>query len=906
MTSKLPTTAVTIYCFIKKLNKETMNKPEKQGPNFASLCSLVSGVRVLDKDKIQPHEASVLCEATASQSKCEYYFDHVINGKTEIASSYRKYLHPLVEQVVAGKSVAMLANSIPRNDFVPYLVGIDDAEKPSPALLVAMVTDLLKVQTGAKHAGTVTFSWYKLNCDKSETLVDVLREASGPQGNDKKPHDLLLREVGRGRGMTVSGLWEVEIASGGDIEAIINHVLQVYGEGDNMTNAHSVFQFVYTPANAKKTVAPTGKSIMSSQHDPAGVGRLNFIVLSSLTSYDYNTLSLAKIAHHPMAAFEHDWIHKLQHVMEWMHSGRPSPPYHKSRLVLLLRDVLCGRQPCALLQCIDKFSANNGHTANTKTSDVVSLPDMQEMYLDTVHKWFQIMSSISYTRDPKVVTSNPFAYPSDKVATAAEAPKKAASAVGPPKSKTGTTASLASAKRAASPHNRPLASTAAPTPSEKRSSSAPRERHNDVPVVTAPVPSEDTELRDNLKKKMENVHHVHAHTHASNDISPAWAASAAASISAASPNPPPPPPARDVPADLVPTAIPFADSHSHGPTHGYTHGHGSGHGSGHSMGVAEHNHEFDHEYEHEHEHDKKALRKTSAFNSGHGAPSHGPPVHAVHGRHSPADDQHHGGMSETDKHAMVMLHKALEEQKRETACARQELEEMTSKYDSSREAYELLVDTIKQEGSMLKQKDRENYSKALRDLKDYAIYKDVIEAAMVRLQGELDTVLQENKNLKIEGEKNLRAMRKKLSTSQRYDHYATNVYKKYAETDSQMAILEQEKKKLVREKDHLQDALTHSRAQLREMQDKYENEESNLSYNALLLKVNEYENNPNFKKFMRSRRGGGGSSLSESGITSTTSAEHELSALKSAHAKALEKLLTLQEENDDMRQAVSR
>ena len=51
---------------------------------------------------------------------------------------------------------------------------------------------------------------------------------------------------------------------------------------------------------------------------------------------------------------------------------------------------------------------------------------------------------------------------------------------------------------------------------------------------------------------------------------------------------------------------------------------------------------------------------------------------------------------------------------------------------------------------MLKQKDRENYHKALRDLKDYSIYKEVIEAAMVRLQSELDTVLTENKVLLID------------------------------------------------------------------------------------------------------------------------------------------------------------
>jgi chromosome segregation ATPase len=170
---------------------------------------------------------------------------------------------------------------------------------------------------------------------------------------------------------------------------------------------------------------------------------------------------------------------------------------------------------------------------------------------------------------------------------------------------------------------------------------------------------------------------------------------------------------------------------------------------------------------------------------------------------------------------------------------------------------------------------------------------------MVRLQGELDAVLQENKNLKEESEKSLRVMRKKLNTSQRYDHYATSVHKKAAEADGQVATLEAEKKKLAREKDHLQDSLAHCRAQLQEMQDKYENEENNISYNALLLKVNEYENNPSFRKY-KSRRG---TALGES--IANGQAEQELAALKVAHAKALEKLMTLQEENDDMRQAVS-
>lgn len=46
---------------------------------------------------------------------------------------------------------------------------------------------------------------------------------------------------------------------------------------------------------------------------------------------------------------------------------------------------------------------------------------------------------------------------------------------------------------------------------------------------------------------------------------------------------------------------------------------------------------------------------------------------------------------------------------------------------------------------MLKEQDRQSYKKALRDLKDYGVYKEVMEAAMVRLQKELDALVLENK-----------------------------------------------------------------------------------------------------------------------------------------------------------------
>lgn len=317
---------------------------------------------------------------------------------------YDKHVYPIVEQTMAGKSVGIIANSIPNNDFTSYLATPDDGH--SASLIVSIVAQLLKPINN--HAGSVAFSWYKIGCDKDETITDVLRCASAAAASDPKAAEaashLSLREVGRGRGMTVSGLWEVELASAADIEAIISHVLQMYPAGDSLSASHSVFQFVYTPREAKGTAA--AKSILSN--DSPGVGRFSFITLSCISSYDFNTLALARVARHPLHAYEHDWVQKLTHIVEWITSGRPSPPYHKSRLVLLLRDILCSRQSCLTLLCVDKFSSTNAtqQMGTGSNTSVVSENDIVAMYYEQIHKWFQIMSCVSYARDPKRKTSN--------------------------------------------------------------------------------------------------------------------------------------------------------------------------------------------------------------------------------------------------------------------------------------------------------------------------------------------------------------------------------------------------------------------------------------------------------------------------------------------------------------------
>jgi hypothetical protein len=56
------------------------------------------------------------------------------------------------------------------------------------------------------------------------------------------------------------------------------------------------------------------------------------------------------------------WIDHTRHVMQWMENKRASTPFHKSRLLLLLKDVLLRRQKAAILlmlqPTLDQHAAN--------------------------------------------------------------------------------------------------------------------------------------------------------------------------------------------------------------------------------------------------------------------------------------------------------------------------------------------------------------------------------------------------------------------------------------------------------------------------------------------------------------------------------------------------------------------
>jgi folate-binding Fe-S cluster repair protein YgfZ len=96
----------------------------------------------------------------------------------------------------------------------------------------------------------------------------------------------------------------------------------------------------------------------------------------------------------------------------------------------------------------------------------------------------------------------------------------------------------------------------------------------------------------------------------------------------------------------------------------------------------------------------------------------------------------------------VALSLALEASRAECAALRIAHTHTHNALTETQAAYDSLLIQLKEEGSMLSQRDRDRYKAALKDLRDYEIYKEVVEAAMEKLQRELENVVKENRDLR--------------------------------------------------------------------------------------------------------------------------------------------------------------
>ena len=298
--------------------------------------------------------------ADNGRARTEFTYNSIFNNQHEfIKSAYGRIVSPLISKTANGDSTMVVFGGLQSLKLNEFLL----SHTVMQGLISQAAGQLLNSVNEADHKiGSVTFSWYKIDCGSPEVITDVLKTAStsqGGAGGGKAAADgsLVLRELGKGRGMVVPGLWEVEVAGGGDIEAVINHLQKIVPEAADHSagNAHTIMQLTVTnqekAAQTKRSAEKQAHSAVGTVADNPGVGRITFVLLSNLSPAQQTTRPTGSRSSTPAPGRQpyYPWVTHTDTVMKWLESRHASTPFHKSRLLLFLKDVLLRRQKAALV-----------------------------------------------------------------------------------------------------------------------------------------------------------------------------------------------------------------------------------------------------------------------------------------------------------------------------------------------------------------------------------------------------------------------------------------------------------------------------------------------------------------------------------------------------------------------------
>jgi hypothetical protein len=575
-------------------------------------------------------ETKVKCGDLQSSHPTEFSFNKIFDGSQEFSlSCYNTVISPLVNQTLRGESSMAIFGGPPSLTFSNYLT----SQTGMHGLISQAATQLLAyLNRDGNRLGRVTFSWYQLDVSSFESVTDILKSASSSSAPDNKgASQLALREIGKGRGMYVPGIWEVEIANGGDVEAVIMRILQMLPIADHSKgHCHTVMQLSITNSAIadKGPEKDKGSKVASANQciDSPGVGRLTFLMLSELAQR--NSSASAASSGEPTFNFDrpYHWNSHLHTTVNWIESKRASPPFHKSRMVLFLRDVLCGRQNASFILLLK--------------------PSIEST--QTNFQWLELVSLFQrcYNSIKKSVSANTSSTPS-----LVKAPSVVSLSVMESISANNTSnASSTSSSTAAASFNQLL---------------------SDSSLSSSRMP------------------------------------------------PPPPPVAANNSAN-----------------NGGLNGNSSLNLNGNSRVSI-----------------KDTLNKQNLMPSTN--------VNASKAKLPDLDGY-------AQKEVEIALQLTIESQKKEIENLKSMLEMSQERYADNERAYNDLINQLKEEGAFLSKRDQERLKKALRDVADYAIYKDVMETAMVKMQEQIDLSVRENQNLTNQLHISEGSIRKAKSSSEKY------------------------------------------------------------------------------------------------------------------------------------------
>mmetsp|Transcript_30361 Transcript_30361/g.43492 ORF Transcript_30361/g.43492 Transcript_30361/m.43492 type:complete len:364 (+) Transcript_30361:99-1190(+) len=236
---------------------------------------------------------------------------------------------------------------------------------------------------------------------------------------------------------------------------------------------------------------------------------------------------------------------------------------------------------------------------------------------------------------------------------------------------------------------------------------------------------------------------------------------------------------------------------------------------------------------------------------------------------------------------------ALEASRSETQALQLALKQANEKCAETTKAYESLLEQLKEEGAMLSKRDRERFRSALKDVRDYEIYKEVMEAAMIRLQGELETYAAENANLKNHRHLEEKLTAKQKNFSEKYSKDLCATKKKLTEVESKLVAAEKQVKQLSKERDVAVSTL----AQAKSLGSQ---KEGTLRVSSDLQQA---ENDDLRKRLAQMEEKCKVLELEKESLMSANI--QEVTSLRAAHTKALEVIMNYQEESDSLRTQIA-
>lgn len=757
---------------------------------------------------------------------------------------------------------------------------------------------------------TVTLSWYKIDNKGSENISDLLRMSSSLHSNDKggadKDSNLVLRELGKGRGMIVPGLWEVEVSKPQDVDAVISHVQRMIPMAKHDGKSHSVFQLSVTPNDSFDDDSKKSKL----KEDAADIGRLTIVLLSDISVAP----SSSDVVQQHLELCP--WVRQLEEILKWIDSKRPSPPFHKSRILLLLRDALCTRMTCGislfLQPTVDSLSENSiwlqllSHISSMsaeRSSAINTLPIHSSVSVAPMLAATSRGSSM--TKEQALIHNATSLKPRQSTPSASIKAKPRFNASG----NTAKSATKSILKNRKGNSKESINEGRVNTPKQSRRQQGSQSAHdnffNQLPLGDdMSAPHEDCYGDDVHSRDFDRHSHGSSAANGRNPPTPSqediqqqqlyqhqlryqrqfyeqqhMASGRHGNNKQHSPqhllSPPPPPPAA-----FKKTSTTDHQNHNQQQQQ--------------SQSQQQQRHqEINNQTEFEDVDNAydNSLLPPQMYNSGghHNDENVRPRDNESNGRSSRSRDDDDRKEAETVEALLFSLQSSrdeVESLKKSLLLCQQSLE-------FHKTEHELLKSSKDGAGQTLKAKDRDRLKKALQELKDYEVYREVMEAAMSRMQNEIDKLESDNAHHKQMTAHLEKELRKSKNIANKITRETSDFEKSKVTLHERVSTAEKEARRLSKERDAAVLALSQYKAEKARDEEDLKSSRRVKHKEVLELKKKLTDLSNQFKM------------ATDEHDTASELHAQDLKKLQVAHKKSLEMLMACQEENDLLRAAVA-